>query len=291
MNNPLVSICIPAYNHEGYVQTCIKSVIAQDYKNIELLIVDDGSSDGTWEKIGELQAACAARFVRIEFRRRSNRGRPQTFRELLSMARGEYIGEIASDDAYLPGAITAMVNFLSAHHEYGLVVGVNEIMDSAGNRCYWTVGRLIADENKAAYKTLDEWIEQNCGVNLDGIEFGTYQSLLKANHVPNGYLKRRDLIGQIEPYCDNAPLEDWWFHLQFSKVTRYKHLDVATFRYRWHKGNSSHGLRRLMMEERATLKQERKVSSDVRLPFRAWVILYVPISFRMVLAKFKRRIR
>ncbi len=291
MNNPLVSICIPAHNHEDYVQACIMSVIEQDYKNIELLVVDDGSSDGTWGKIEELRAACLARFVRVEFRRRGNLGRAQTFRELLSMARGEYVGEIASDDAYLPGAITAMVDFLSGHPEYGLVVGVNELMDSEGNRCYWTGGREISDKGTAVYKTFDDWIEKSCGLDLNGAEFGCYQSLLKANHVPNGYLKRLDLVRRIDSYRDDAPLEDWWFHLQFSKITRYKHLNVATFRYRWHKSNSAHGLRRLMMEERATLKQERMFSPDASLPFRAWVVLYLPICFRMFLAKFKRRIR
>lgn len=291
MRNALVSICIPAYNHEDYVQECIRSIISQDYENIELLIVDDGSSDKTWGRIVELQPECESRFVRVEFRHRENRGRVQTFKELLSMAKGEFIGEIASDDAYMPDAITTMVNFLANHCEYGLVVGVNEIVDSAGNRCFWSKEREVVGEANAAYKTLDEWIEKNTRIDLSGPDFGRYQSLLKANHVPNGYLKRRKLVRQIDAYRVDAPLEDWWFHLQFSKITRYKHLPIPTFRYRWHKGNSTHNVRRLMVEERRTLELERRCFSPVRLPFRAWVVLYVPIGFRILWAKLKRRIR
>ena len=291
MRDSLVSVCIPAYNHEDYVQECIRSIILQDYENIELLIVDDGSSDKTWDRIVELKSECESRFVRVEFRHRENRGRSQTFKELLSMAQGEFIGEIASDDAYMPGAITTMVDFLGKHAEYGLVVGVNELMDSAGNRCFWAEGREIVDESNAVYKTLDEWIEKNCRIDLKGSDFGRYQSLLKANHVPNGYLKRRKLVMQIDAYHTEAPLEDWWFHLQFSKITRYKHLPISTFRYRWHEGNSAHELRRLMMEERMTLELERRCFPAVRLPFRAWLVLYVPLSFRILWSRFKRRSR
>ena len=47
----LVSVIIPSYNHEKYIQEAIKSVINQTYKNIELLVMDDGSKDSTWQKI------------------------------------------------------------------------------------------------------------------------------------------------------------------------------------------------------------------------------------------------
>lgn len=52
---PLISVLIPAYNHQNYIQECIESVICQDYGNLELIILDDGSSDLTWLKIIELE--------------------------------------------------------------------------------------------------------------------------------------------------------------------------------------------------------------------------------------------
>ena len=53
--NSLVSVLIPAYNHEKYVQEAIKSIINQNYENIELFVLDDGSKDNTWQKILEMK--------------------------------------------------------------------------------------------------------------------------------------------------------------------------------------------------------------------------------------------
>lgn len=50
MSNDLISVMIPAYNHEKYVEECIRSIMAQTYQNIELLVIDDGSTDGTFAK-------------------------------------------------------------------------------------------------------------------------------------------------------------------------------------------------------------------------------------------------
>lgn len=68
----LVSVLIPAYNHEKYVQGAIKSIINQTYQNIELIIVDDGSKGSTWQKIQELKEECEKRFVRVHFETKQN---------------------------------------------------------------------------------------------------------------------------------------------------------------------------------------------------------------------------
>ncbi len=91
MSNPLVSVIIPAYNHENYVQECINSIIEQTYKNIELIIVDDGSKDSTWNKIQEMKAVCEKRFVRVHFETKENEGTCKTLNKLLSLAKGEFI--------------------------------------------------------------------------------------------------------------------------------------------------------------------------------------------------------
>lgn len=67
MIEKLISVLVPAYNHEQYIQETIRSVIGQSYKNIELIILDDGSSDKTLEKIKELESECNERFVRFEY--------------------------------------------------------------------------------------------------------------------------------------------------------------------------------------------------------------------------------
>ena len=65
-NQPLVSVVIPCYNHENFVQDCIQSVIDQTYDNIELIIIDDGSKDNSVDKIKEMIGLCEKRFTNFE---------------------------------------------------------------------------------------------------------------------------------------------------------------------------------------------------------------------------------
>ena len=133
----LVSVLIPAYNHENYVQETINSIINQTYQNIELIIIDDGSKDSTWQKIQELQVECEKRFVRVVFETKQNEGSCKTLNKLLSLAQGEFVYIIASDDLAKPNAIEKEVEFLANNEDYALVVGDNEIIDSEGKRAYW----------------------------------------------------------------------------------------------------------------------------------------------------------
>ena len=97
----LVSVCIPSYNHAKYIQDCIRSVIRQDYENIELIIIDDGSTDGSTNLINELEAECRLRFKRFEIRSRANKGLCATLNEGLCWANGHFFSPIASDDILL----------------------------------------------------------------------------------------------------------------------------------------------------------------------------------------------
>jgi alpha-1,3-rhamnosyltransferase len=112
---PLVSIVIPSFNHESYVQECIKSVINQDYENIELIVIDDGSTDDSVEEIKRLILACDDRFVRFEFRTRENKGLSETLNEAIEWANGKYFSAIASDDILLANKTSVLVEHLKTN--------------------------------------------------------------------------------------------------------------------------------------------------------------------------------
>ena len=116
---PLVSIVIPCYNHSQFVQETIQSIIDQDYENIELIIIDDGSKDNSVEVIQEMIPACEERFVRFEFRYRPNKGLCATLNEALEWCEGEYFSPLASDDIALPHKTSFL---LKKHQQYDAAV-------------------------------------------------------------------------------------------------------------------------------------------------------------------------
>lgn len=123
----LVSVIIPAYNAESYVLEAIKSILAQDYTPVEILLVDDGSTDRTVERV-----QIAAPKVRII--RQQNAGVAAARNTGLREVRGSYITFLDADDIWLPGKLSAQVRYLQSHPEVGLVFHNWEVWkpDSSG---------------------------------------------------------------------------------------------------------------------------------------------------------------
>lgn len=237
----LISILVPAYNHEKYVGDCIRSILAQDWPRMELLVVDDGSTDGTWQMLQDLAevARRSGRLERVEIETQRNQGICATLNRLCGMARGEAVAIIASDDMYLPGALSALMTAMEEDASVGLVVGQNELMDGEGRRCYWDDDLNVCYDREAArYKTFNQFLAETTGVADDSGKFGAYEELVRHNHVPNGMLYRKSVLERVLPYPADAVFEDWWMDLQLAKVTRFKAIPAHTFRYRWHATNT-----------------------------------------------------
>lgn len=235
----LVSVIIPAYNHEKYVQEAIKSIINQTYKNIELIVIDDGSKDSTWQKIQDMQTECEQRFIRTVFKTKENEGTTCTLNKLLSETQGEYIYLIASDDMAKPEAIEIESEFLLKNNDYALVVGDDEIIDGDGKRAYWDKERnLVYDKKEAEYITFVDFLQKLHKFNFTSKEFGSYNRLSVDNHVPNGFLIKKSIFEVIGYFTPDAPLEDWWLMMQISKYAKMKYIDKILFSYRWHNLNT-----------------------------------------------------
>ena len=258
--NPLVSVVIPSYNHEAYVEATINSILLQDYPRIELVIVDDASKDDTWNKVLSLRPRCEQKLERVVLERNeSNRGTCFTLNKLMSLAKGDFILSIASDDILLSGAISALLMPMIYDEAIGVVVGQNRIMDESGKVCFWDGKRKnIYDKNAAVYKTFNDFIYSYSGVNQFGKSYGRYEELVKHNHIANGFLVRRKVLDCILPFVSEAPLEDWWWHWQMSKITCYKSIDTPTFCYRWHAMNSIKNRDLMLRLVRQTLWYEWK---------------------------------
>lgn len=104
-SQPLVSVIIASYNHEKYIEASIASVAAQTYRNVELLVVDDGSSDGSVELLRGLQAKYG-----FDLRVQQNQGLSRTLNEAIARARGNLIVPFGSDDIMLPQRLEKQVH-------------------------------------------------------------------------------------------------------------------------------------------------------------------------------------
>jgi glycosyltransferase involved in cell wall biosynthesis len=108
----LVSVLMPAYNAQKYINKAIKSVLSNTYSNIELLIADDCSSDNTWNIIKSINDS------RIRsYKNQNNQGYLSTWNFLISQAKGEYISFCDADDFISESKIEKQVSFLNDHRE------------------------------------------------------------------------------------------------------------------------------------------------------------------------------
>lgn len=135
MKEPLVTVVVPCYNHERYVQECLQSIIDQEHKNIELIIIDDGSQDNSVKKIQELLPACKDRFERCEFRSRPNKGLSATLNEALELTHGKYFSTVGSDDILYSDKLTKQVAlFEKADERCAGIFGGVEFVDEFSRR-------------------------------------------------------------------------------------------------------------------------------------------------------------
>ena len=264
MSSPLVSVIIPSYNHENYVQNTINSIIEQTYKNIELIVIDDGSKDSTWQKIQEMKYKCDERFTYVHFETKQNEGTCKTLNKLLSLAKGEYIYLIASDDMAKPKAIELEVEFLDKNPDYSLAVGNSEIIDSNDVVCYFDKKQnLVYDKNKTPFLTYGEFLQNKKPFKFSSTDFGTYKTLYSSNYIPNGYLIRKSIFEKIGYFTPEAPLEDWWLMLQISKYAKMKYIDEVLFLYRWHQTNTMKNFDRMHQLTDKTRQYEESILNNI----------------------------
>lgn len=261
--NTLVSVIIPAYNHERYVQKTIKSIINQTYENIELIIVNDGSKDSTWQKINEIKDKCEKRFVRVIFETQENQGTCNTLNRLISIAEGEYVYLIASDDIAKQDAIKTEVEFLENNPDYSLVVGDDDFIDFEDRQCYLDKNLVVIyDILKADFLKFSD-IYKNREKFLYTKNFGKYDTLYLGNYIPNGYLIKKSIFEKIGSFTSEAPLEDWWLMLQISKYSKMKFIDRILFSYRQHDTNTAKNLDKMHKMADKTLECENNFVSSI----------------------------
>ena len=129
MGEPLVSVLVPAYKAEAFVGQCLRSVLDQTYPNLEVIVIDDGSPDATFDVAVEtLRGVPDVTVLRNEV----NLGHRDTFRRLLTLARASLVKFVCNDDLLAPHALSRMVGALVSHPEAGMATSRRIPIDASG---------------------------------------------------------------------------------------------------------------------------------------------------------------
>jgi glycosyltransferase involved in cell wall biosynthesis len=220
---PKVSVVIPSYNHASYVADAVTSVLNQSEPDLELIVVDDGSSDNTIEI---LQAVPDPRLRVIS---QSNQGAHAAINRGLREAAGKYLAILNSDDAYHPNRLEKALAILDTDPDAGLIGSYIEIVDSQ-NR---TLGI------KHGYHDCSPWLLQSpqrsfrAGQDLRA-------ALLTENYwsTTSNFVFRRTTYDRAGEFRPLQYAHDWDFALRMARLTRLVILPEPLVRYRVHESNT-----------------------------------------------------
>tara|TARA_B100001093_G_scaffold96961_1_gene88918 strand:- start:1111 stop:1962 length:852 start_codon:yes stop_codon:yes gene_type:complete len=223
-SQPLVSILVPAYNHEDYVSTALNSILSNSYVNKELVIINDGSTDETPSIIVEwVKKNCNK--IDVIYKSRENFGVVKTLNELISLSNGKYIYILASDDCLLDGGIEIMVSYLQNNKKKMAVIG-----DSA----------LINKESKIIFKsTLKEYFDARVEKYQSDENLRT-EIILRWSVAGSVFLARKKLYSFPEfSYNDKLQQEDWDMYLKLVSKNYLGFVKFCVSKYRIHEENIS----------------------------------------------------
>lgn len=132
MAQPLVSACIPSFNHAAFLPAAIESVLAQTYSNTELIVVDDGSTDDSLRIARGYAQRMPTRVKVFTHEGHTRRGISATLNVGIERSSGVYWCALGSDDAFTPEKVERQVGFLERHPDVALVYGGAAVIDRSG---------------------------------------------------------------------------------------------------------------------------------------------------------------
>ena len=155
--SPLISVIVPVYKVEKYLPACLDSLLAQTYRNFELIVVNDGSPDDCWQ----IMQRYAAQDARVRIFNKENGGVSSARNFGLDVARGEYIGFVDSDDFVLPQYLEWLYDALCS---CGTRMSMCRYRGIQENQSLWTVTECPAPQRITAenYSWMREWSGGHC---------------------------------------------------------------------------------------------------------------------------------
>lgn len=215
-SHPLVTVICLCYNHAKFVEQSIDSVLNQDYPNVELVVVDDASSDNSVAIIEALiEKNTAVTFLKNE----SNIGNCASFNRAFRRSKGEFIIDLAADDILLPDRISVGVSDLEVKGDrYGVQYGAVELIDETG-------------------KSSGNFYDLNSHTPVSG---DLYQQLIEKFFVsgPSMFMRRK-VLEEMGGYDEQLDYEDFDLCMRSSREYLYSFIQRTVVKKRIHSDNYS----------------------------------------------------
>jgi O-antigen biosynthesis protein len=234
----LISVVLPVYNQAEYLPSALDSVLAQDYRPFELVVVNDGSTDGTGDVLEEYRRRHDFRLISQE-----NQGLPRALNRGFAEAQGDYLTWTSSDNIAKPGMLSTLAAALDRRPDVGLVYADWDVIDASG--------LVIA--------------------RVRSIEHDRY-TLFLHNYVNACFLYRRECRDTVGDYDDSLRGgEDWDYWLRLSRHYRMFHIPETLYQYREHAESLTANAERLVRERKLAGYRQFNATWRRREPHTWWV--------------------
>ena len=223
--SPAVSVLMPSYNHGRFVEEAIESVLASREIDLEIVVVDDGSTDDTLERLARW-----SRESRLRLYRQENCGAHAALNRCLEQARGELIFILNSDDAFEPGRIPRLTRVLTEQSDVAMAASWIRVVDEAG----------IEIGVKEGWHNMPPWPRTGSGPTIAGLD-DERLALLETNYISttSNLAFRRELVDQHGlRFRSLRYAHDWEFILSACQLGRIFLVDEPLVRYRVHGANT-----------------------------------------------------
>ena len=214
LRSPMISVILPAFNAEATIAQAIESVLAQSWRDFELIVINDGSTDAT------LQAVAAFDDSRLAVFSHANRG-PSASRNVgVSLANGEYVAFIDADDIWLSHKLEVQVSALQADPQADVAYGWTDTVDPTGCVVYPDQRRTVSGD--------------------------VYETLLLHNFISSGSntMISRKVFQEVGGFDESLwAVEDWDLHVRLAARYAYVCVPTVVVQYRLSHGSLSSQLR------------------------------------------------
>lgn len=265
---PLISVLVPVYNHANFVTTCLNSIRDNGWKRLELIIIDDGSKDDSYQIVSTWIEENKQAFENVILETQTNSGVTKTLNRLIKRSTGDFLVFIASDDYLLENSIQVRFEYLT-QNPTKLAVFTDAIgIDDHGKQICTSViqerfnGHVsnLEDNQKIAKELILNWC------------------------VPGPvFMARKETYQEVGFYDEQYFIEDRYFYLKLLSKDKLGFINKSTAAYRLHAGSSTGSKAKQIAVGSEVIKIERNLLDQFSGLNRFYLLLQIWSNYSQVL--------